>query len=242
MIKVINKERMKETINRSAAIVTGVNGGLGAELALGLVAEKYVVVGVSRSIPEDSRLITAIEKRSLLHIIGSVSNEQVVEQTFEKASTVGNIEIVINCAGTGIFGPVGTYTRKDIDDVMESNLFGTILFSEKAYQHCRSKGVTIVNIMSTASRAINANEAIYCAAKWGARAYTESLRLEAKGTAAKIVAVYPGGMKTGFWTKAKGVKINTSTFMPPAEVAQIIIDAIKPRQGSYISDIIINRI
>lgn len=232
---------MKETIHRSAAIVTGISGGLGTELALGLIAEKYIVVGVSRSIPGDPRLITATEKRSVLHIIGDVSNEQVVKQTFKKASTVGNIEIVINCAGTGIFGPVGTYTGKDIDDVMESNLFGTILFSETAYKRLHSKGVTIVNIMSTAARAINANEAIYCAAKWGARAYTESLRLEAKGTAAKIVAVYPGGMKTGFWAKAKGAQIDTDTFMPPAEVAQIIIDAIKPRQGSYISDIIINR-
>jgi short-subunit dehydrogenase len=242
LIKGINEERMKESMHRSVAIVTGISGGLGTELALGLIAEKYVVVGVSRSVPKDPRLITAIEKKAVLHIIGNVSSEQVVEQAFGKASTVGNIEIVINCAGTGIFRPVGKYTREDIDDVMESNLLGTILFSEKAYHRFHSKGITIVNIMSTAARAINVNEAIYCAAKWGARAYTESLRLEAKGKAAKIVAVYPGGMKTGFWAKAKGAKINTSTFMPPAEVARIIIDAIKPRQGSYVSDIIINRI
>jgi short-subunit dehydrogenase len=78
----------------------------------------------------------------------------------------------------------------------------------------------IVNVMSTAALTGKPNETVYCAAKWGARGYTEALRAEAKGV--RVVAVYPGGMNTPFWAgdgKAAG-------FMDPGEVAGKIVSAI----------------
>ena len=67
--------------------------------------------------------------------------------------------------------------------------------------------LTIVNIMSTSALIGRAEETIYCAAKWGARGYTEALRTELKGTKRNIIAVYPGGMKTDFWKSRVGTVI-----------------------------------
>jgi uncharacterized protein len=121
-------------------------------------------------------------------------------------------------------------------------LIGTILFSDAAYNRFKVTGGMIVNVMSTASNIGRVNETIYCASKWGAKGYTEALRAESKGTPVKIISVFPGGMRTDFWSLARGSKVNPEAFMDPKEVAEIIMNAIDPRKGAYVSDITINRI
>ena len=83
-------------------------------------------------------------------------------------------------------------------------------------------------------------ETIYCAAKWGARGYTEALRTEFKGTNRNIIAVYPGGMKTDFW-KIPGQNRDISSFMNPAEVAEKIVNAVIVTDKMFVTDITINR-
>src|SRR5207247_3090806 len=120
----------------------------------------------------------------------------------------------------GIFGPVGSYDETSITRVIDSNLVTTIVFSEALFPRFRTDGGTIVNILSTAALIGKPNESVYCAAKWGARGYTEALRAEAKGTKARIIAVAPGGMDTPFWSDRR------SEFMDTKEIAAIIVDAI----------------
>jgi short-subunit dehydrogenase len=106
----------------------------------------------------------------------------------------------------------------------------------------KDQGGFIVNVMSTAATMARAQECIYCAAKWGARGFTESLRLEAKKTPVKIVSVYPGGMKTPFWSERAGMQPNTSAFMEPSEVAGVIVDNVLDKSSLYVADMVINRI
>ena len=94
--------------------------------------------------------------------------------------------------------------------------------------------------MSTSALIGRAEETIYCAAKWGARGYTEALRTELKGTRRNIIAVYPGGMKTDFW-KIIGKDKNISSFMEPAAVAIKIVNAVLDSDKMLVTDITINR-
>ncbi len=228
-------------MTNNVAVVTGVGSGLGLELGLRL-AQEYSVVGVSRRMPTDPRWSRTAAQGSVEHLAGDVSRSTTAAMVFERASALGQLRLLVNCAGQGVFGPAGSYTASDVEDVLRGNLVGTILFSEAAFNYMRtSGGGLIVNVMSTAAQVGRVNEAIYCASKWGARGYTESLRLEAKGTPVNVIAVYPGGMKTRFWQEAKGAKVDSSNFMPPEEVAESILDAIRARLGMYVSDVTINR-
>ena len=74
-------------------------------------------------------------------------------------------------------------------------------------------------------------------AKWGARGYTEALRNEAKETKARILSVFPGGMKTPFWPDPK----RSANFMDPKEVAAAIVDAIFQPPTIQVSEIVISR-
>ena len=65
------------------------------------------------------------------------------------------------------------------------------------------------------------------------RVRVKSLRAEAKGTKARIIAVAPGGMDTPFWSDRR------SDFMDPKEIAAIIVDAIE--RPVNVGEIVINR-
>jgi short-subunit dehydrogenase len=186
------------------AIVTGASSGLGAAIAQ-LLGSRMPVVGVSR------------------RTLGDASNPDTARRAIEEAEKLGAIDLLVNCAGVGVFGPAGSYDEKAIDDVLDANLKSTIVFCNALFPRFARDGGTIVNVLSTAALVGKPNESVYCAAKWGARGYTEALRAEAKGTKARVISVAPGGMDTPFWPERR------EGFMDPREIAAVIVDAVDRR-------------
>lgn len=201
------------------AIVTGASSGLGLSIAGLLRSRGRLVVGVSRRVTAD--------------VAGDASKRETVLRAIEAAERLGNIDLLVNCTGVGIFGPVGSYDDDAIAAIIDANLIATINFCELLFPRFKEYGGTIVNILSTAALIGKANESVYCAAKWGARGYGEALKAEAKGTKARIIAVAPGGMNTPFWPEPR------PGFMDPGEVAAAIVDAIE--RPVDISELVINR-
>jgi short-subunit dehydrogenase len=206
------------------AIVTGASSGLGREIALLLAEDDTQVVGVSRR---------PFHEPPIVSVAGDASRRQTATHAVDAAQQLGKITLLVNCAGVGVFGPVGSYDDAAIARVLESNLVATIVFCEVLFPRFRSDGGTIVNILSTAALIGKPNESVYCAAKWGARGYSESLRAEAKGTRARIMTVAPGGMNTQFWSERR------SDFMDPKDIAAIVVDAIRRPVG--VGEIVIAR-
>ena len=181
------------------AVVTGASSGLGFEIAALLRARGMLVVGVSRRGPD---------------VRGDAAKR---ETAIAARQAAGAAEMLVNCAGAGIFHPAGGYTPEEIATVIDANLIAMIQFCEVFAKDVR----TIVNVMSTAALSGKPGESVYCAAKWGARGYTEALRAELKEK--RVLAVYPGGMKTPFWASDPQ---RAETFMEPREIAAKIIDAV----------------
>lgn len=227
--------------NKKTAIVTGYSSGLGAEITKGLINLGYTVIGVSRRKLKKGVYETE-ELKNIVEVYGDVSDPATVSTAFDMSAQHGNLDLVISCAGRGVFGVVGNYSASDIEEVLRGNLIGTILFSDAAVNALKANGGKIINVMSTAASVARKNETIYCASKWGARGYTESLRAELKGSNIQVIAVYPGGMNTSFWSDSINSNVDSSSFMSPSSVANRILVAISDDDDStYISDIVINR-
>lgn len=101
----------------------------------------------------------------------------------------------------------------------------------------------IANILSTAALKGNVNESLYCAAKWGARGYTESLKSTFKNTNIKVISVCQGGMNTDFWDKNRDYvpKEKSSTWMDAKDVAKTIYENIT-NKNLNVSEIAIERV
>lgn len=224
-------------------LVTGAGSGLGRELATAFLDRGHNVVLVGRTKEKLLHYRERFDEDRALAIQADVSVQEQVERVFSESNRWRNRpHVVVSCAGEGVFGEVGSFSQEDVRRVLAGSLIGTILVSQRAFVEMRNQGGYIVNVMSTAAMVARLQESIYCASKWGARGFTECLRLEAKKTPVKIVSVYPGGMKTPFRSERAGMQPNTSAFMEPSEVAGVIVDNVLNKSSLYVTDMVINRI
>jgi short-subunit dehydrogenase len=227
-------------------VISGGSSGLGLALATRLLKKDKNIIILGRDaeklIQAAEWLQTGLEYYRVTPVTCNIGNEKDVRNlgAYLKSQEM-QVEYLFNNAGRGLFAKASTSTTGMIDAVFEATLKGMILLtSEILHITPASEELTIINIMSTSSLFGRADETIYCAAKWGARGYTEALRSELMGTKRNIIAVYPGGMKTDFW-KIPDHDRDISSFMEPDEVAEKIVDSVLLKDSIVVTDITINR-
>ncbi len=231
---------------KKISIVSGGTSGLGLEIASLLIKSGKNVIILGRNVEKLNEAASRLKKvsknlltESLICNIGKEEDVKKVGEYLIKNSF--SVEYLFNNAGVGLFTKANSSTSALIDRVFEANLKGMILLTSEILRITpEEEELTIVNIMSTSALTGRAEETIYCAAKWGARGYTEALRTELKGTKRNIIAVYPGGMRTDFW-KVPGQNRDISSFMEPADVAEKIVNAVLVSDKMLVTDITINR-
>lgn len=216
---------------KDLVVITGGNSGLGQELVKLFSAEQVLVIARTKR----------TEIKGVFYEYGSVADEKFLKKVYEKYSKNYRIKILFNNAAVGLFGAPEENDLEKINKVLEGNLVGTIL--NTTYALPLMQNGKIVNIMSSAALKGNANESLYCAAKWGARGFTESLKTTYKGGGIKVISVYPGGMNTNFWEENRDYvsKEKSSKWMNPKDVAKVIFDNVT-NENLCVSEIVIERI
>jgi short-subunit dehydrogenase len=231
---------------KKISIISGGGSGLGFEIAELFVKSGRNVMILGRNsekLNEASARLKIFAKNNLAEsMVCNIGQEEDIKKVGDYlAKNSFSVEYLFNNAGMGLFKRADTTTSAMIESVFEANVKGMILLTSEILRLTPEKEeLTIVNIMSTSALSGRAEETIYCAAKWGARGYTEALRTELKGTKRNIIAVYPGGMRTDFW-KIPGQDRDISRFMDPAEVAMKIVNAVLVSDKMLVTDITINR-
>jgi NAD(P)-dependent dehydrogenase (short-subunit alcohol dehydrogenase family) len=141
----------------SVAIVTGGTSGLGA--------------AITEKLRERGMHVVTVSRRDEADVAGDAAHEDTVARAVAKAESLGDITLLVNCAGVGIYGAAGSYDEHDVRRVIDANLVAMILFCDELFPRFTRDGGTIVNVLSTAALVAKAGESVYCAAKWGARGY-----------------------------------------------------------------------
>src|SRR5712692_6458335 len=108
------------------AIVTGASSGLGSAIAQLLRESGTPVVGVAR--------------RSSADVAGDAAKRETALRAIEAAERLGAIDLLVNCAGVGIYGPAGSYDERAIATIIDSNLIATINFCELLFPRFKENG------------------------------------------------------------------------------------------------------
>lgn len=228
-------------MEKDILIITGGSSGLGLEIVKQSINKGLYVCNLSRNKEKCEKLDCSFEY-NYKSFIGDISDSNFVSNSINEISKLGKISYLINCAEKACFKMPTEYNNEDINSSL-AGLKGMILCSTETLKATKEQNLKIVNIMSSAALKGNKNEALYCAAKWGQRGYTESLKATYKGSSVKVIGVYPGGMNTEFWNDNRNYvsEEKSNSFMNPEEVAKVILDNIMNYKTLNVADIIIER-
>ncbi|BFH62049.1 SDR family oxidoreductase [Paenibacillus azoreducens] len=226
-------------MNEKIAVITGAGSGLGASLAQKLSCLGYYICLLGRNKPKLERTAKTLTHGYSIYEV-DVSSKQWVTQIIQSIQdNIGSIHLLINNAGVGFFDAAENLSEDSIHQMIDINLKGTIFCTQEVLKGMKqsNEGI-IVNIVSTAGLEGKVTESVYCASKFGVRGFTESLALELKKTPISVSAVYMGGMKTEFWDGVFSDE-QTQKLMDPNDIADIIIDNIKPRKFLTVTEVVI---
>jgi NADP-dependent 3-hydroxy acid dehydrogenase YdfG len=215
------------SLEGKAAFITGASGGIGAAVARSLSAAGVKVGLASRrgddlGLPKSFGL--ACDVRDAEEVDASVA------ATVER---FGRLDIVVANAGVGAYGPFLDLSREHLEEMIDTNLKGTLYAVRAALPHLlKSDAADVVTLASEAGRRGLPYEAVYCASKFGQVGFTRALDHELREQGIRCTNVCPGGVATEFaLDDGRGRKPEALKGMMSAEdVAEVVMFVItRPR-------------
>ncbi len=190
------------------ALVTGCSSGIGYATCLLLFARNnFATYGSVRDLSKAERIqeITNKEKLPLKIIPLDVNDDESIRIAIRDILyDSGGIDILINNAGYGMFGPIEEISIKEIKEQFETNFFGTIRLIKAIVPIMRKqRNGTIVNISSMVGRFGVPLNAAYVSSKFALEGLSESISFELEEFGIKVIVVEPGVIQTDFFHNLK---------------------------------------
>ena len=223
------------TLNGQVALVTGGSRGIGRNTALSLArAGAYVIVNYrgNQTAADESlaALIAAGGEGALSQF--DISAEEQVEAAFKRiVDEHGKVDILVNNAGVTADNLLIRMKPSDWDQVMGTNLKGTVLCTKVAARHMIGQRYgRIINVASVVGQMGNVGQALYAASKAGIIGFTKTVARELATRGITVNAVAPGFIETDMTAKLPEKlrseflsRIPLGRFGTCAEVAEMIV-------------------
>ncbi len=177
-------------------LVTGASSGMGKDFAERLLQDGYVVYAAARRVDQMKDLA---EAGAVLLKMDITNDADVVAATDRILADHGGIDVLINNAGYGQYGPVEETPLDQARYQFEVNLFGLAHLTQLLLPAMRAKGRgLIINISSMGGRIYTPLGAWYHATKHALEGWSDCLRIELKPHGIDVVVIEPGIIRTGF--------------------------------------------
>ena len=182
------------------AVVVGGTSGIGLAMAIGLAEAGADVVASSRRNEQVEEAAKAIEAkgRKSLRLTSDVGDRASLDALL--AGTLkefGKVDILINSAGKIKREPTLTVTEQTWDDIMDTNVTGTLRACQIFGKHMLERGYgRIINIASLNTFVSLKEVTAYAASKAAVGALTKSLAVEWGSHGITVNGIAPGVFRT----------------------------------------------
>jgi NADP-dependent 3-hydroxy acid dehydrogenase YdfG len=180
-------------VNGRTAFITGASRGIGAAVARKL-SEQGVRLGLASRSGDDLGLPDALGVECDV-----TSPDQVDAAVAATVERFGGLDVLVNNAGVGAYGPYLELDPQHLEEMIDVNLKGTLYAVRSALPHLlKSDAADIVTIASVAGLRGLPKEAVYCASKFGQVGFMRALDHELREQGVRCTNVCPGGVATDF--------------------------------------------
>ena len=229
---------MQRSLEGKVAIVTGAGRGIGRSIALTLARNGVRVSLAARTEAELQAVQSEIESFGgrAASFPTDVSREaEVISLVRNTVERFGQLDILINNAGIGIFGPLVETTTEQWDRIMAINARGPFLLCREAIPYLKKQEQAfIINIASVVGVKGYVNQAAYSASKHAVMGMTKALAKEVQSDGIRVHAICPGGVDTQLLSQVRP-DLDRSVLMQPEELAEIVLFLVT-RQGNAVID------
>lgn len=183
------------------AIVTGASRGIGREIAKTLAREGYTIIAnYNKSEREAQKLKKELqeENKEIDIYKANIANEEETQEMIKYViKKYKKIDVLINNAGIDKIQLVTEVTKKDWDEIINTNLYGTFYISQQAAKNMiQNKQGKIINISSIWGQIGASMEVVYSISKAGVDGLTKALAKELGPSGIQVNSIAPGFIKT----------------------------------------------
>lgn len=180
-------------------LITGVSSGFGYEMTKQLLAKGEVVIGTVRNKEKVQKLIDEYPLGfdcQILDVTDVPAVQKTVHTAFEKHE---KIDVVVSNAGYGLFGCAEELSDTEIEQIIATNLTGSIQLIKTALPYMRKQGGgRIIQISSYGGQVAYPANSMYHATKFGIEGFCEAVAQEVAQFNIGLTIVELGGARTEF--------------------------------------------
>ncbi|HMQ49768.1 MAG TPA: SDR family oxidoreductase [Saprospiraceae bacterium] len=177
--------------------VTGASSGIGKATAKLFQQKGWNIIATMRT-PEKETELTELDNTLVaqLDVLDLASIQNAVEEGIKK---FGKIDVLINNAGYGAYGPLEAFPRENILRQFNTNVIGLLDMTRAIVPHFRkNRSGVIVNISSIGGKMTFPLGSLYHGTKFAVEGISEALSFEMEQIGVKVKIVEPGMIATDF--------------------------------------------
>lgn len=224
-------------LKNAKIIITGGSSGIGKVTAQQCIQKGAKVLITGR---DEVKLKQVADDMGALHLASDISKLKEIPKMAEEAIGLlgGDVDVLINNAGIGVFPKLGDITIDDLEQIYHTNVFGLTLFTQEVVKLMKSKRQgTIINIGSTASLKGFAGGSVYAASKFAVRGMTQSWQAELRKYNIRVCLVNPSEVTTAFAQDNRAERKEVSNKLSSQEIADTLISVIEMRDKGFIPEV-----
>jgi short-subunit dehydrogenase len=185
------------------ALVTGYSSGIGKAICECLSQNGYEILILKTRLQNSSEL----------------------EKEVKELLKTNDIDVLVNCAGLGVFQPHEEISVAKIKELVDVNLTAPLILSSLCLRSLKKTKGHIINIASVEATKHSKFSALYTATKSGLRDFSLCLFEELRKADVKVTSINPDLTKTNFFDDLQfEPSANENTHLLAEDIAKTVLD------------------
>ena len=215
--------RERDWGGESVVLITGASRGFGAAAARECAARGSLVAATMRDPERDGEAVRrGFEERIEPFALDVTDAESIATAVEAVRKRFGRIDVLVNNAGYGLYGPLEDLSEDECRRQLDTNLLGPWRLQQAVLPLMREQGWgKVVNVSSLSGQVPRALRGMYAASKHALEAMSEALADEVAPLGVQVTIVQPGQYRSDWQTRGldvcRTVREGRSAYQPGVE-------------------------